>query len=233
MNLAYLSLAALVIAILVSCFTELNVGVLALAFAWIVGVYFGGMTLNQVIAGFPAALFLTLAGVTLLFSQAQLNGTLDRIAHRAVRVCRGNTGLIPVMFFVLACALASVGPGNISTAALLGPMAMAVAGRAAIPAFLMIIMVGNGAQAGSLSPFAPTGVIVNGLMDKIGLPGHQWFTYWTNLAAHATVAFGGYAVFGGLKLFTSTAAVTIEHKPEEIDFDSHNIITIVVIGLLL
>jgi len=31
MNLAYVSLAALVVAILVSCFTELNVGILALA----------------------------------------------------------------------------------------------------------------------------------------------------------------------------------------------------------
>ncbi len=69
----------------------------------------------------------------------------------------------------------------------------------------MIIMVGNGAQAGALSPFAPTGVIVNGLMAKIGLPGHEWFTYWTNLAAHAAVAFGGYALFGGFKLFQSSA----------------------------
>ena len=233
MNLAYVSLAALVVAILVSCFTELNVGILALALAWVVGVYVGGMPLNDVIGGFPVSLFLTLSGVTLLFAQAQQNRTLDRIAHRAVRVCRGNAGLIPIMFFVLGCALASVGPGNVSTAALLGPMAMAVAGRAAIPAFLMIIMVGNGAQAGALSPFAPTGVIVNGLMVKIGLPGHEWFTYWTNLAAHAAVAFGGYALFGGLKLFNSSASVTIEHKPEDIDFDRSNLITIVVIAALL
>ena len=233
MNIAHVSLAALVVAILVSCFTELNVGILAISLAWIVGVYVGGMPLNDIIGGFPVSLFLTLAGVTLLFSQAQLNCTLDRIAHRAVRLCRGNTGLIPVMFFLLACTLASLGPGNISTAALLGPMAMAVAGRAAIPAFLMIIMVGNGAQSGALSPFAPTGVIVNGLMNKIGLPGHEWFTYWTNLAAHAAVAFGGYALFGGLKLFQSSAVTTIEHKPEEIDFDRNNIITMVVIGALL
>ena len=223
MNLAYVSLAALVIAILVSCFTELNVGILALALAWIVGVYLGGMTLNEVIAGFPVALFLTLAGVTLLFSQAQLNGTLDRIAHRAVRICRGNAGLIPVMFFVLAAALASLGPGNVSTAALMAPMAMAVAGRAAIPAFLMIIMVGNGAQAGSLSPFAPTGVIVNGLMEKIGLPGQEWHTYWTNLAAHALVAFGGYFLFGGLKLFRSSQVVTIEQKPEDIALETSHL----------
>ena len=233
MNLAYVSLAALVVAILVSCFTELNVGILALALAWIVGVYVGGMPLNDVIGGFPVSLFLTLSGVTLLFAQAQQNRTLDRIAHRAVRVCRGNAGLIPIMFFALGCALASMGPGNVSTAALLGPMAMAVAGRAAIPAFLMIIMVGNGAQAGALSPFAPTGVIVNGLMAKIGLPGHEWFTYWTNLAAHATVAFGGYALFGGLKLFKSSAVVTIEHKPEDINFDRSNLITIAVITALL
>lgn len=233
MNLAYISLAALVVAILVSCFTELNVGILALALAWVVGVYVGGMPLNDVIGGFPVSLFLTLSGVTLLFAQAQQNRTLDRIAHRAVRVCRGNAGLIPIMFFALGCALASMGPGNVSTAALLGPMAMAVAGRAAIPAFLMIIMVGNGAQAGALSPFAPTGVIVNGLMVKIGLPGHEWFTYWTNLAAHAAVAFGGYALFGGLKLFKSSAVVTIEHKPEDVDFDRSNFITIAVIAALL
>ena len=233
MNLAYVSLGALVVAILVSCFTELNVGILALALAWIVGVYVGGMPLNDVIGGFPVSLFLTLSGVTLLFAQAQQNRTLDRIAHRAVRVCRGNAGLIPIMFFALGCALASMGPGNVSTAALLGPMAMAVAGRAAIPAFLMIIMVGNGAQAGALSPFAPTGVIVNGLMVKIGLPGHEWFTYWTNLAAHAAVAFGGYALFGGLKLFKSSAVVTIEHKPEDVELDRRNAITIVVIAALL
>ncbi len=137
------------------------------------------------------------------------------------------------MFFVLAAALASLGPGNVSTAALLAPMAMAVAGRAAIPAFLMIIMVGNGAQAGSLSPFAPTGVIVNGLMDKIGLPGQEWHTYWTNLAAHALVAFGAYFLFGGLKLFRSSQVVTIEQKPEDIALETSHWITIVVIGTLL
>jgi di/tricarboxylate transporter len=123
------------------------------------------------------------------------------VAHAAVRVCRGNTGLIPVMFFALGCAIASVGPGNVATAAMLAPMAMAVAARAAIPAFLMAIMVGNGAQSGALSPVAPTGIIVNGFMEKIGLDGWEFETYWTNLAAHALVAFAGYLALGGWRLF--------------------------------
>ena len=201
MTLAWLSLGALVVAMIVSCTTSLNVGVLAIALAWLVGVYLGSMSLNEVLSGFPVQLFLTLAGVTLLFTQAQLNGTLDRVAHAAVRICRGNVGLIPVMFFLLGCVIASLGPGNVATAAMLAPMAMATASRAAIPPFLMAIMVGNGAQSGALSPFAPTGIIVTGLMDKIGLGGYELRTYAANLAAHAIIAFGGYFLLGGWRLF--------------------------------
>jgi di/tricarboxylate transporter len=234
MSLAYISLAALVIAILVSCFTELNVGILSLAFAYIVGVFLGGMKLDDVLRGFPVSLFLTLAGVTLLFTQAQINGTLDRIAHRAVRLCRGNVGFIPIMFFVLGCALASVGPGNISTAALLAPMAMATAARAGIPAFLMIIMVANGAQAGSLSPFAPTGIIVNGLMAKVGLTGLEWHNYYTNALAHALVAFGGFFLFGGLALFRRGYAAGAEvAEAAAVRFERSNWITMGLIAALI
>jgi Na+/H+ antiporter NhaD/arsenite permease-like protein len=233
MNLAWLSLAALVVAIIVSCTTSLNVGVLALALAWIIGVYFGAMRVDEVMGGFPVALFLTLAGVTLLFAQAQCNGTLDKLAHKAVRLCRGNAGLIPVMFFVLGAALASMGPGNIATAALLAPMAMAVAGRARIPAFLMAIMVGNGANAGSLSPFAPTGIIVSGLMARIGLPGYEWQTYSYNLIAHALVAFGGYFLFGGWRLFRASHADASTAVSDVGPFDTGNWATLGVIAALI
>ena len=201
MNLAYLSLGALLLTIVVSCFTEINVGVLAMALAWIVGVVLGGMKVDQITAGFPVSLFLTLTGVALFFTQAQVNGTLDRIAHHAVRLCRGNAGLIPVMFFVVAAALATIGPGNIATAALLAPVAMSVASQARIPAFLMAIMVGNGANAGALSPLAPTGILAANLMARIGMAGVEWTTYRNNLLAHAVVAFGGYFLLGGWKLF--------------------------------
>lgn len=207
MNMAIISVCALVLAVLVSCVSRLNVGVLAVALAWIVGVYIGGMSVNAVMSGFPSQLFLTLTGVTLLFALAQCNGTLERITHHAVRICRGNCGTIPVMFFLLGAALSSMGPGNIATAALLAPLAMATAARTGIPLFLMAIMAGNGANSGALSPFAPTGIIVNGLMARNGLPGYELQSYGYNLLAHALVAFGGYALFGGLKLFRAGGTV--------------------------
>jgi Na+/H+ antiporter NhaD/arsenite permease-like protein len=231
MSLAAVSLCGLFAVIILSCTTKLNVGVVAIAIAWVIGVYMGGLKVDEIASGFPVQLFLTLVGMTLLFSQAQLNGTLDKLAHKAVVGCRGNAGLIPVMFFLLGAALASIGPGNIATAALLAPMAMAVAGRARIPAFLMAIMVANGANAGSLSPFAPTGIIANGLMSKIGMPGLEWQTYGTNFVAHIAVAFTGYALFGGLRLFR----VRYDHEdvPETNMFDRQNWITLAIIFTLI
>ena len=236
MNLAWVSLAALFTAILISCTTQINVGILCVAFAWIIGVHLGGMTLAEVTAGFPVQLFLTLAGVTLLFTQAQVNGTLDKLAHAAVRGCRGNVGIIPVGFFVLGAGLASMGPGNIATAALLAPLAMGVAGRVGVPAFLMAIMVGNGANAGALSPVAPTGIIVNGLMERIGLGGLEWITYRNNLLAHAAVAFGGYLLFGGWRLFR-LGSENVRRAATEVGgeraFDARNWITLGVIACLV
>ena len=153
LDLAWVSLGALAVTVVLSCTTKVNPGVIAVVFAWVIGVYLypaGTRTLGLkgVVAGFPSELFLTLAGVTLLFGQAQANGTLERVTRVAVRGCRGNAGLIPLAFFGLALGLASVGAGNIAAAALVGPTAMAVAGRAKIPAFLMTIIVAHGAVAG-------------------------------------------------------------------------------------
>jgi di/tricarboxylate transporter len=204
-TLAALSLTALVIALAVSCVSQLNIGVLAIVLAWIVGVYAGGLRLEQVLAGFPVSLFVTLVGVTLLFSQAQANGTLDAVARRAVRLCRGVPGLMPIMFFVFTAALSSSGPGNIAATALMAPVGMAAAGRFQIPPFLMAIMIANGASAGSVSPIAPTGVIVNQLVAKLGLPDARWMIYANNLVAHTGVAFAGYFLLGGFALLRRSA----------------------------
>jgi di/tricarboxylate transporter len=110
---------------------------------------------------------------------------------------------------------------------------MAVAGQAGIPAFLMAIMVGNGSNAGSLSPFAPTGVIVNGLMMKIGLGGHEWQTYANNLVAHAVVALSGYLLFGGWRLFTRGSTNVDAALGDEQPLEVRHWATLAAIGVLI
>ena len=234
MSLGALTLAALALAIVLSCTSRLNVGLLAIALAWVIGVYAGHLPLRQVTAGFPIDLFLTLAGVTLLFSQARVNGTLDIVAHNAVRLCRGRVGLVPIMYFALGAALASAGPGNIATTGLLAPMAMATATRMRISPFLMAIMVGDGCNSGSLSPIAPTGIIVTGLMDRIGLPGHELATWLYNFVAHAIVAFGGYLLFGGAKLLLRSDRVEVAPEPVQAHaLNRHQAITVGMIAVLI
>jgi di/tricarboxylate transporter len=205
-DLAWISLAALVVVIVLSCTTEVNPGFLSLALAWLIGIYLAPkwgrhFTTGELLGGFPTDLFLTLVGVTLLFTLARGNGTLDRVVRLAVRGCRGNTGLIPILFFGLSCVIASIGAGNIATAALIAPLAMAVADRARIPAFLMTLMVSHGCIAGALSPIAPTGIIANGLMSRMGMSGFERQNYLSNLLANAAVASLGYLAFGGWRLF--------------------------------
>jgi di/tricarboxylate transporter len=244
-DLAWISLAALLVTIVVSCTTTVNPGFLAVVFAWVIGVYLGRtpIGLKGVVAGFPTELFLTLVGVTLLFAQAQGNGSLERVARLAVRGCRGNVGLIPLAFFALALTVASIGAGNIAAAALVAPLAMSVAARAGISPFLMTLMVAHGAVAGALSPFAPTGIIANGLMDRLGLGGHAGRIYLGNAVANAAVAVLGYLLFGGWRLFGRTydegATIAIADDivvagiPEEPFAPRHTVTLALIVALII
>ena len=201
MSLAWLSVAALVLAVTLSCTTTINVGVLALSLALSGRRSYDGMSPDAVLAGFPVSLFITLVGVTLLFSIAESNGALARLTGRAVRLCRGHAGVLPIMFFTLGFIIATIGAGATPASALLAPPAMAVAGRAGVPPLLMAIMTGHGVMAGTLSPFSPNGIVANGVLARIGLGGAEWQTFAYTALAHVIVAFGGFFLLGGWRLF--------------------------------
>jgi Na+/H+ antiporter NhaD/arsenite permease-like protein len=143
------------------------------------------------------------------------------------------------MFFGLAFVLASIGPGNIAATALVAPMAMAVAGQVGIPVFLVAIMVGNGANAGSLSPIAPTGIIVNEIMADVGLAGFELHTYLNNMVAHTVIAFVAYFLLGGWKLLGRyhNAKIAVPDSSEststESSFTQPHLITIGTIFVLI
>ena len=233
MSIAWISLVALLAAVTLSMFTKVNVGIVSLALRVDRRRVSRRPAAEQVIGAFPIQLFLTLVGVTLLFGMAHVNGTLERLAARAVRLCYGNAGIIPVMFFLVAlgCRRSARATSRRRRCWRRWPWRLAIAPE--VPPFLMILMVGNGAQAGALSPFAPTGVIVNGVMERIGLAGVEWQTYANNLFAHLVVTFVAYFVFGGWRLFKrrghTDGADVVETEP----FDRHHWLTVAVLALLV
>ena len=192
MSPAGLTLIALVAALALSMTSRINVGWIAIAAAWLIGVYAAEMRPDAVMAGFPVALFITLTGVTLLFAVAETNGTLSLLAVRLVALARGSAAVVPLLFFVLACAISSVGPGAVSTVALLVPLAMRMGASSGIDPLLTSLMVANGANAGNLSPFSSVGVIANQSMARAGLGGHEGRVWFANFAAHVAVAAAAY-----------------------------------------
>jgi len=196
MSPALLALLALLFAIALSIASKVNVGLVSIALAWLVGVYAGGMSADAVLRGFPASLFLTLAGVTLLFAAAESNGTLERVAERLAALARGSARVLPLVLFALACVLASVGPGAIAAVALLAPMAMLLGKRTGVSPLLTALMVTTGANSGNLSPLSPTGVIANAKMAAGGIGGHEVKVWMANLLAHLLVAAAMWAVLG-------------------------------------
>jgi len=200
MSPGVLSLGALLIVIAVSMTARINVGVLAITLAAGVALLAAGWTANEFAASFPAPLFLILVGVTLLFGIAVKNGTLAAITARMVRLCGHRTAILPVGFFLLTFTLAAIGPGAIASVAIMAPLAMSAGVAAGVPAFLLALMVGIGANAGTLSPVSLTGIISLSLLEQGGLGGHEAAVFLSNFVAHMVTAVAAYVLFGGLGL---------------------------------
>lgn len=214
MDGAVASLVALLAAIVISMVSRINVGLLAIAAAWLIGVYIVGMKPDAVLAGFPASLFLTLAGVTLLFSIAEVNRSFEAVASRAFMWVRGSVRILPLVFFVLGCGFAAVGPGAVPGVALVIPLAMVLGSRAQIPPLLTALMVANGANAGNLSPISAVGIIANSRMAAAGIGGHEGVVMLANFLAHAFVAAIAYAFYLFWMRSKPTAAAAAIEAPQ-------------------
>lgn len=193
MSPAAVSVCALLAAIAISCTSRINVGLVAIPLAWAVGLY-AGRAPDAVLAGFPSSLFVTLAGVTILFTLAETNGTIGLLARRLLTVARGRRRLVPPILFAIACAISTVGPGAIVAVAIVAPVAMAIGTRAGISPFLTALMVANGANAGNLSPLSAIGIIANTRMAAAGVGGHEWKVWAANFLAHCLVGGVAYAL---------------------------------------
>ena len=201
-----ISLIALAVAVVIGIVRNVNVGPLSMAIALVIGYYIGGVKIRDIIAGYPVNVFLMLAGITYLFAIANINGTLVKLTNYAVKGVRGNVAMLPIILFILAFALSSLGPGAITICALMAAPCMLLASQTKIPAFLMAVMVANGTQAGNMSPIAVAGVIVKGLAEKMNLPDWSFILWMNSLVYFFAIGIGAYLLFGGLKLWKRSGA---------------------------
>ena len=241
---AIMSIVALGIVVAISCVNEdMHVGFLAIGFAIIVGGVWGGIAGAKVMSFFPTSLFMILVGVTFLFGMAQTNGTMEKLTTYSVRACGGNTALMPLIIFILTTFVTTIGPGNIAGTALMAPVAMAIATRIGLPAFLMTLVVVGAANGAAFSPFAPTGIISNGIIAKMApqlgltdLSGLAWKIHFNSEVAQGVINFAGFMLLGGWAWISKQRGEKIdidEFAPKPEPFDKHQLLTLAMVFVLI
>ena len=196
---------------------SVNLGVLALVGAFAVGSWVFGAKTSEVLAGFPADLFVILVGVTYLFAIAKRNGTVDWLVGGSVRAVRGRVAALPWVMFVLSGVLVALGALSPAAVAIIAPIGMAFAARYRINPLLMGLMVIHGSAAGNFSPLGVLGVITNGIVDRSDLPGSPIGIFVANLIFNIALGAVIYVAFGGLRLLRSGARCTDHTETDPAD----------------
>lgn len=204
------SILVLVAAFAIATTLSVNMGVLAFAAAFLVATLVGGMSEDDIFAGFPGDLFVVLVGVTFLFAIARANGTTDWLVQKAVRMVGGRIALVPWVMFGIGAVLTAIGAVSPAACAIVAPIALNLAAQYRINPLLMGAMVVHGTQAGSFSPISIYGTIVNGVVERSGLPGDPVVLFLGSLVVNAVIAAVVFVVFGGLRLrSTAKQLVTV------------------------
>lgn len=189
MSIELISIVGLLAVFLIATFLHVHMGAVAFVATFVVGLGIAGMSEKEILAGFPAGLFVILVGVTYLFAIAQVNGTIDWLVDGAVNLVRGRVWAFPWIMFVLAAGLAGIGAAPPAAVAILAPTAMRLAHRYGISPLLMGLMVANGVSAGEFSPIGLFGIIVNDVAVDNGVQSSPMALFVSCFMANAVLCF--------------------------------------------
>lgn len=168
MSMAVVSLLLLIGAIALGFFRKVNVGLISIAAALILG-HMIGMKDNDIIKGFNSSLFITLMGVTFLFSILNTNGTIEIMAKKIVMLAGKQNWLIPIAVYLVGLVLTTIGPGAIPMLAIMPAFAIPIAIARGYNPIMLALIADFGVFSGRMSTITPEGILVRDLLAKGGI----------------------------------------------------------------
>jgi di/tricarboxylate transporter len=198
MSVEVVTILVLAVMFLIGTIRNVNMGLLGLVAAFLVGLFAVGMDLDDIVAGFPLDLMFALMGLTFMFGFAQQNGTIDLVLSWSLRAVRGTVALAPWIFFALTGVL--MGIGAIFAIGVVAPLAVPFARKYRINQLMMGMMVVHGGMAGMLSPLSVYGIYVNNFLIGQGLGAGPWSLFLCALVFNTVIGAVVYLVMGGRSL---------------------------------
>ncbi len=132
---------------------KINIGLVAAAFAFVIGTAVGGLSGSRIIGLFPTTLFINYLLATFLFGFAGHNGTLKKLANHILYTCRNAGWLLGLLFFVVVYIASALGSGN-SAPFFTSAICFSLAAQAGIHPLLVPVAIWIGSMIGSDMPWA-------------------------------------------------------------------------------
>ena len=232
MNINLLIILAIVISIALGYLFKINIGLFAIAFGYIIGVFILDLKVSAVVAMWPTKIFFILLTISMFYGFANVNGTLEKLAKKAVYATRNLPYLLPITIFVLSAVLSGIGAGAYAVIALMVPIALSISSQTDMSPLLGALSVSTGSVIGATLPISVSGLVINGLIESAGYAELASFytanVFWKTLIANIVFFIVAYVLLKGFKI--NVAAVNME-KPEP--FDSKQKMNIILLACVL
>jgi di/tricarboxylate transporter len=196
-----IGVVALVLVFVVGTLRPVNIGALALIATFFIGTLVADESVKELLAGFPADLFVLLVGVTYLFGLAATNGTIEWLIDRAVGLLGDRPVLVPWLIFAFSAVPTTAGALGPAGVAMLAPLCLRLGERYGIDRRMAALMVMHGSCLGNFSPLNGLAVIVRQALERDGLSVSASALFFGNAAYNIGLAVVIYLMFGGRKLW--------------------------------
>src|SRR5450830_131398 len=153
--LALIIICLLIAVIIIGYKTRINIGLLAIVVAYLVGITAVGVSPKDLVGMWPTKLFFLLFSVTFFYGFAMINGTLKKVALKVIYLFRTFPWLMPIVIYLLTMILAGIGAGQEVAVVIFIPIAMTIASVTGMSP----ILGGLAAFLGGVGGFAPISMI--------------------------------------------------------------------------
>ncbi|MDN6297625.1 MAG: SLC13 family permease [Halomonas sp.] len=191
--------AAIVVSIILGYRTKINIGLFAIAFAYLIGSFGLGLNPKEVIATWPLSIFFIIFSVCLFYSFAIVNGTLEKLAEQLMYRCRNFPSLLPFAIFFAAVIISALGAGYYTVLAFMAPITLLLCERTKLSLIIGAMAVNYGALAGANFVSSQSGIIFRTLMMESGLSENEAFVNSAGIFASTMIV--PIVVIGALVLF--------------------------------
>lgn len=174
--IAPISLAVFVGIIVLGIKKKINLGILAISAAFVLGLFItadGGALSSPELKGapilslFPFNIFWMTLSASLMLNVGVCNGTFDLVIKKIVHLANGRRALIPVYIFIIIFIACSFGAGTTGILVLLCTIAATIAKDQNIDPLFMLLSALSGTTVAIGSPIAVVGIICNGLSQDL------------------------------------------------------------------